>query len=66
MHFVLFEHGSQGVIAANHSLVVWVLEVVGTHIRPDALDCLRARQLSGKISFGSNAPDIDTHLDFIV
>ena len=43
VHLVLFKDRSQGVIAANHSLVIWVLEVIGTHIGPNALNRLWPR-----------------------
>lgn len=66
VHLVLLEHRSQGVITANHALVIWVLEIVRTHVSPDPLDRLRPRQLSKSINLGSNVLEIDTYLDFVV
>ena len=40
VHLVLFKNRSQGIITTNHSLVAWVLEVVGMHVGPNALDRL--------------------------
>ena len=43
VHLVLFEDRSEGIITANHSLVIWVLEVIGTHVGPNAFDRLWPR-----------------------
>ena len=43
VHFVLLEHCSHGVIAADHALVIWILKVIGTHVRPNAFHSLRSR-----------------------
>lgn len=43
VHLVLFEDRSQSIITANHALVIWVLEVICTHVGPNALDRLWPR-----------------------
>lgn len=52
MDLVLLEDGSHGIVTADHTFVVWVLEVVFADVGPYSLDGLGARELLGGISFG--------------
>ena len=50
MYFVLFEYSPQGLVAADHALVSWILQFMSTDVCPNALNCLRARELSTTVS----------------
>ena len=52
MYLFLLEYGFQRLIAPNHALVAWVLQIVKTNIGPDTFDCLRSRKLYSSISRG--------------
>ena len=43
VYLVLLEHCSHSLIAADHALVIRILKVVGTHVRPNAFHSLRSR-----------------------
>lgn len=44
MHFILAKHSPHRVIAADHALIVGILQVVRAHVLPDFLDGLGARE----------------------
>jgi hypothetical protein len=42
MHLILAKHGPHRIIAADHALIIWVLQVVCAHVLPNFLDGLGA------------------------
>ena len=67
MHFVLLEHSSHTLIAANHAFIAWILQVVGANVGPYAFHRLWARKLLRLISAGLSIQRLAyTYLDLII
>ena len=50
MYLFLLEYGFQRLIAPNHALVAWVLQIMRSNIGPDTFDRLRSRKLYKSVS----------------
>lgn len=47
MNFLLLEHSTHGVVAANHSTIIGILEIMGSNISPYSFDSLWPGKLVG-------------------